>query len=757
MRTNRIAFGLVLALIALVSWSARGVLHRRVELFGHSGWVTTDPDTLYQARRVERVFAEGLPVAGRDELLDAPNGSAIPWPPYYTLSAYGLLAPFAPAPPADRHEWIERGVASLARIFGVLGRLTVALVAWRLSGRWAALLAGLLHALSPTAVAYAKVGNGDHHAFVSWVTLCMLFALSHAATDEVLNDRARSARWGAVAGACAGLAMGAWVASLMAIVQAQLVLGALVVAHSRRPRAGTASLGLAFHLTALAVLAPAILWSPWRDETPWSVVNLSWFHAAYLLVSAAVFAPLPWLGDGSNTLRRWPWIVLASLGALGAFAAFGGGAWPTAMRESFAWAGRTDAFMARIGESRRLVGPDAGGAVFTALGFGVVLFPLALGLFAWRAWRERSLSLAFWTVAAAGLALQAASQARFAEALSGPMSITLACAAAYVLDGRFGARMRSLPAALGPLLALGLVVAAQWPTLGRWYDAVANHRDATKEERPATLGVRMACDWIAQQPQLESGESVLANWAYGHAIEWAAQRASVATNFGTYVGEEGFRAPPRWFLYESEEEGDALLRAHRSRFVLVDSDLPSALNSLIAYGAPERRERYVAPGSEHGGAPKPEWFLTLGARALFDGYIGPRGVDGAPFSRLRIVWMAPLRDARRPLRSPKDLSPAAFVWERVEGAVLEAHGAPGAELVAELVLAFPLADRQVRWRASARADSTGVARLRVPYSTDGRGGEGRLRGPARYTFGSRSGTFELRDADVREGRTALLR
>lgn len=757
MSTNRIALGLILALVALVSWGARDAMHRRVELFGHGDWITTDPDTLYHARRVERVFEEGLPVAGRDAALDAPNGAAIPWPPYYTLTAYGLLAPFAPSAPAARREWIEPAVASLACLFSVLGSLTVAWIAWRLAGRTAALFAGLLHALSPSAVGYGKIGNGDHHAFVSWLTLCMLFALSRAVARETLDDRARSARWGALAGACAGIALGAWVASLMAIVQAQLVLGLLVVLHSRRPRAGTAALGVAFHLGALALLAPALLSSPWRVDAPWSVVNLSWFHAAHLLVSAAVFAPLFALDARPRVLRAWPWIVLVSLSALGAFALFGGGEWPSAMREGFAWVSRTDAFMARIGESKRLIGVGAGGAVFAALGYGVVALPFALIVVAWRAWRARCLPLAFWVTSTAVLALQAASQARFAEALSGPMAIVLACAATTLFERSWVERLRRVPAPLGALLVVAAASAAQWPTVSRWIDARRIGRDATKEERAATLGVRMACDWIAKQPVLEAGESVLANWAYGHVIEWAAQRASVATNFGTYLGEDGFRAPPQWFMAESEDDGDALLRSHRSRFVLIDSDLPNALNSLIEYGAPERRERYVGAGSEHGGMVKPAWFLTLGARALFDGYVGPRGVDGTPFDRLRLVWMAPIKDLGRPLRSPTDFAPAASVWERVEGAWVEAHAKAGESLSVELLVAFPVADRQVRWRATATADGAGVARVRVPYSTDGRGGDGRARGALRYQIGGRTGTLELRDEDVREGRTVVAR
>ncbi len=755
MQRSHLALTLVFALVALVSWFPREALHRRVELIGHPEWVTTDPDTLYHVRRVDRALAEGGRVAGFDERLNAPDGSAIPWPPYYTHVVSALLAPFAPADDSARRAWLEPAVASFAALFGVLGSLAAALAAYMLVGPplrvLAALLAGLLHALSPVAVAYGKVGNGDHHAFVSLFALALLIALSRALTSKTLDDPKRALRCGVIAGVMAGVTLGSWVASTMYVVQAQLVLGLAVIAHSRRPRAGLAPLGLAFHSAALLVLAPALAASPWLESTPWSVVNLSWFHAAFLVLGALVFAPLPALRAPSALLRAWPVIVLVSLLAAAGAASSLDSAWARGVREGFAWASRTDAFMARIGESRRLIGDGAGAAVFTDLGYAAALVPAALGWMLWRAWRERCLVLALWGVATLMLAVQSASQARFAEALSAPMSVVLAWAAARASERMKLARARPAVALAAAAVLVALACAAQWPTLDKLVRRVGATRASAPSERPATLGARMACDWIAQQPPLEPGESVLASWSHGHAIEWAAQRASVATNFGSYVGERGFSAPARWFLSEDESSALALLDLHRARFVLVDSDLPGALNTLIEHGAPERRERYVGIGAERGGMVRPEWFLTLGARALFDGYLGPRGVDGAPFEHLRLVWVAPIRDAGRPLRSPRDYAPAALVWERVAGALVEARGARSDELHLELEVVFPVADKSLRWRTATRADEHGVARARVPYATDGVFGEGRARSRVRYRFGARSGEIEVAEAQVRSG------
>jgi hypothetical protein len=57
------------------------------------------------------------------------------------------------------------------------------------------------------------------------------------------------------------------------------------------------------------------------------------------------------------------------------------------------------------------------------------------------------------------------------------------------------------------------------------------------------------------------------------------------------------------------------------------------------------------------------------------------------------------------------------LFEVVEGAVIEARAEPDAEVRAELWMLTPLG-RRFRYRAVTRADSQGIARLRVPYSTD---------------------------------------
>jgi asparagine N-glycosylation enzyme membrane subunit Stt3 len=738
---------LALALVAAAAWLARETLDRRVEVPGRAGWFTTDPDTLYHARRVERALDDGFSVAGTDPYLDAPNGAAIPWPPYATYLHAVLLAPFAPDDPIARHAWIERRVASSALYFGVAASLVALLAARRLAGDLAGLIAGLLLALSPIAVAYSGSGNGDHHALVSLLLALMLWVASSALDEKSLASRSASALRGAGLGALAGAALGTWVASAVYVALVELALACALFAHGRRDRPGLAPLGLAFHLAALAVSAPAIAASPWRERFPWTVVDLSWFHAAHLALGALVFAPLAFVRGGTRPARAFPWLVAAAIALLaGALAALDAPPW-RGVREGVAWVSRADAFMAGIAESQPLVGELARSEALGVLGYGAVLLPLALVWLAWNAVRG-DLRFAPWTLALAVLALQAALQARFAEALALPLSVALGVGAgALAASPRWGTSV----AWLAPFAA----VASQWPLVARAIERATAERGAVAWERPARVGVRLACEWIRAQPRRDERESVLALWSHGHAIEWAADRPSVATNFGSYVGEAGFRASARFFLEEDLDQADRLLAAHRARFVIADSELPNHLNPMIAIGAPERRGRYVDAGTERGGLVRPEWFLTMGARAMFDGEVfGPHAAGARAFDRLRLVWIAPTTDPARRLRSPDDVAPAAWVWERVAGAVLEARGDPGSTLEVEVRLLFGASARTVTWRDRASAGADGAARLRVPYATDAANGDGTALAPARFAFGARSGEIEIPERAVLEG--ALL-
>ncbi|MCC7012121.1 MAG: hypothetical protein IT454_06150 [Planctomycetes bacterium] len=752
MTRDRVILGLLVLVVACIACFTRVAQHRRVELVGRAGWITTDPDTQYQIRRVERALDQGLPPAEFDERMNAPHGARIPWPPYYAALATALVAPFAPS--ADRGAWLEPAVASLACVFSVAGSVLAALAARRLAGNGAAWVAGVMHATCGASIAYGKLGNGDHHAFVSLLAGALLFTMSCAFEERALASRARALALGLASGTLAGLALGAWVASLMYVVEVQLALAVLLVLHSRRALPGTALLGISFHLAALAAVLPAVSSSPWKLDQPWIVVNLSWFHPAYLALGACVFVPLLVLREHSRASRAWPWLVALLVVASGAWIALSDAGPARGVREGFEWVSRVDSFMARVGESRPLIGAGAGDDVFEALGFLVLAVPFAWGALLWAA-RRGDLRLVPWVVAFPLLAAQAARQARFAEALALPLAVVIGWGFARLAEA-LCARLR-WKRDLAPVVGVAVVLVAAWPTMALTARRLEAGADAARFERPGVLGARLACEWLAQVPALEAGESVMAEWSHGHLIERVAGRASVGTNFGSYVGIEAFRDSQRFFLLEDFAELDALLAARHARFVLVDCDLPNSLNTQLDALDGSQRERYVSVGSEHGGSVQPAWFLTLGARAMFDGTVfGPLAPGSRPLERLRCVWVAPFQSPERRLRGPHDFAPAAWVWERVAGALVEARGVAGESFELALELEFRDARRRLVWSDRTAVDALGRARLRVPYATDLPNGQGQPVGHAQWRLGSAHGALEIPESAVRSGAVLQL-
>lgn len=791
----------MLAVVVALSWAAREFQHQKIQVPERATWVTSDFDSLYHMRRLERMLDESDPpdgppaegitrvaVPGRsprpnwwpaetDLLLNYPEGSPIPWPPYYAM-AVKLLVGSPPDDPQERHEWIERRVASLPRWFGVLTSLTVALAAWRLaSGSGlvggpalaAGLLAGALHAWSLASVVYSRVGNGDHHAWISWLVALMFWGTAEAfrsvpsadkkakADPEVkapsgakatpgATSSARAVALGVGVGVATGLALGSWVATLLYVIPLQLALGWLLLRAGKVDVPAIVPFGLAFHLAAALTLLPAAMTSPWNEAQPWVVVNLSWFHVAFLAVGGLVFVGAAALRRGA-LFAHYPWIVLAGLGAI-AFALFGAGLGPgDAIREGFTWLRREDEFMGAVFESRGLFGADAAFDPLEVLGFALLALPLAWFFAAKRAFPRDAFELLPWVTAAPLLFLQAARQVRFSDTFVVPLAVLVGwgLAAAWrspALGGAAKALRKLNPALLG-VGVLALAGAANPESVARTLAGLRSPDAPTGQpERIGTLAVREMTHWLRQATTI-GRYSVLAPWTWGHAIEWDAGRASVATNFGTFVGEDSFRDPARFFLTEDEAIAERILEERRSRFVMLTSYLPNQTAQLVRAADPSLAARVLAPGSDSQLALG--WYRTMGARLLHDGRArDDAGRFGPSLDFLRLVYVTALREQRvRP-----EVTPVGHVWESVPGAILEATGAPGDTLHVSVRVQYPRAQYQLDWDGFAIADAEGVASLRVPYATKSPNGEGRAVGPARWRLGDRAGEVGISEVAV---------
>jgi asparagine N-glycosylation enzyme membrane subunit Stt3 len=739
---------LAVAFACAVSWVIRGVDHQKIPVPERDTWTTADKDSQYHFRRVARAFEEGL--AGSDPFLSYPDGSPIPWPPYYTALAWAWTAPGAPADPDARRDWIERKVTSLPRWFGTATSGLVAVAAGVLAGPAGALAAGTSHALSSASILTSRVGNGDHHAFIALIHLAMLLLATLGLREDALTDRRGSARRGALLGAIGGLALGSWVASTVYLLHLQLVLGWLVVRHSRRPMPGLPALGLAFHVAAIVVVLPAVATSPWTTEQPWTVVNLAWFHPLWLAAGALVFVPL--LRDRPGAaLRRYPVVVAVALAGLGLLLFVTGLGPGAGIREGFAWVRREDVFMSVVGESRGLIGPGARDPA-QVLGGGVFLMPLAWGWCAWRAFRGGRTDLLPWAVSLPLLAVQAARQSRFADVLAGPLAIVCVWAIVDLWRRRFPATSH-LHAGLAAAALLALTLLAHQVVLR--YTAVRVQRDPTAPGVPQPPADAVATDlaaWIRAHTPTPADWSVLAPWTFGHTLEWVADRPTVATNFGPFTGVEAFRAPAEFFVTSDPAAARAVLDRHRARYVLVTTWLPDQLGHMVRTVDPslESLPRYLDPDAGRLSL-RADWYRTLGARLIFDGgVLRDDGSIAEQLDFLRLVHASPERDERY-ARMPGRVPPLGAVWERVPGAIVEVAGFPGERLTVGVGVRYPAAAWDLAWRGSADVGADGVARVRVPYATDAPNGDGVATGAAGWAIGERSGRVQIPERAVAGG------
>ena len=763
----------ILVAVGVLAGLARQANNKRItELPGDAsaGWFTADTDGLYHARRLERALREGA-VAGTDPLLNHPHGASIPWPPYYTHVLRALLGPFAPESEGEgegpeRKAWIERAVATAPMGFALLTAVAVALAAAglargpRFGAAVAAGCAGATFAWLGASLEYSVPGIGDHHAFATLLAAVIFGSTSSCFGRE--RSAGASALLGALAGGAAGLLLGSWVGGLVHVALVQAALGLLILAHGRRAVSGLAPFGLAFHLVLAATVLPAVLASPWRHEQPWMLINLSWLHLAQPLLAALVFVPLPWIEPAGPRARRYPWLVAGVLGLGGLLLATTDLAVARSVREGFAWAGRDNSFMAFIVESQPLLWGQIGGAgaVHAQRGYAAWLAVPAWVLVAVRAWRGE-LGLVVWAVALPPMLWQALVQRRFAEAYGVPFAVVLGlgCAALCARLWRSSDRAAAWYGALGGLAGLVLGTLGQWPAVQQTVQRVAAGQVvATGPSVVDQRSFRGLLRWLRRHTPVDA--AVLAAWEHGHSIEWAAERATVATNFGSYVGPEGYLAPWRFFLAEDPAEAEAILVEREASHVLIQGRFSHNLEVMLRLLRPDERHAFVQVRPGQPPRPAPRWFGTLAARMMLDGKVGdPENsrLVGSSLGFLRLVHRSP-EALRMPVAIPHTGGPipAGWIWERVPGPGVTARGAPGETLTVWFEVVYPDAGPPLRWSAEGPVGPDGSARVRVPYASDEANGDGVV-GAVRWSMGARSGTVAVPAAAVRSGAEVPVR
>ncbi len=410
--------------------------------------------------------------------------------------------------------------------------------------------------------------------------------------------------------------------------------------------------------------------------------------------------------------------------------------------------------MAFITESQPLLWGPIGGAdvAFDLLGYAALAAPFAWLWLASRAWRERRLELALVCVLFPALLAQALTQRRFADAFGVPLALSLALPLAAMVQ-RFVAPAVGFASALG----LGVALLGSWPTLSLAQRRA--ERSWSADERDPARERRALYERLAQFPA--SDEAVLASWDHGHALEWIADRPSIATNFGSYLGRDSYLDPWRFFLESDPRAAEELLERRNARHVLMPGDFTKDLEVMLRLLAPDERRSYLLIPREGTVFTSQRFLDTLAGRLMMGGRVAnleQRGLVGDSLDFLRLVHVSPsVLPFAPPVRHTNGPVRTGWIWERVAGARLEIAGASGERVQLTLELECPTAGERWSWVGSAVVGDDGVARVRVPYSTDVPNGDTRARGPLRVQVGARTLDVAVRETDVRAGNAVAVR
>ncbi|HET9227327.1 MAG TPA: STT3 domain-containing protein [Thermoanaerobaculia bacterium] len=511
-----------------------------------------------------------------DPYLNHPEGGVWIWPPLFDLAI---------AAPARLLFGAEASVGQVALVaawvppvLGALALLPLFFLAVRAFDDRTARLAVLVAALLPGAIAWSDFGHADQH-----VGEALAFLATLAAFARLLGS---PPGWkdNALAGLALGLAVLTWQGSLFLV---PLVAGACFLAGRARD-AGQ----------ALAIAA--LLTAPFGLLTPGPVTY----------VSFGAFQPL-FLGLCAVLL------LLASLGRWGLAAAGGLAlvslAWPPVSNGVLHLLSRTPTgeiaeggYLSYPAEWLRLIAeyqPLFAGGFARPLGqlsVGLLMLPIALFIWARRAWKERGIFLLL-ALTTAGVLAMTLMQRRYLYYLA-PL-VALAVADLVVTLGR----RRS------PALATLLLVAVLLSCLG--LRELGRAPGAPGPDFLVTLARLAALDPPPGDPlrpdSVRPGEveGVMAPWAIGHTVTLLTRRPAAADNFGY-----GFHRQARLLTTPAEEDAEAfrLLRETRCRY-LITTDLRPVLPAYAAAvgrtGLPA--EATLAVRVHESDSPQPLPFLRL--------------------------------------------------------------------------------------------------------------------------------------------------
>jgi asparagine N-glycosylation enzyme membrane subunit Stt3 len=663
------------------------------------GDVMLDPwDGAYHVRRAFYSFINFPSILYFDAYLRFPDGAPVPFPPLYDWGV-AAVARFL----GDSEAVFTKVVAWVSPTFAMLTVLPVYALGRRVRGWQVGLIASALFAVFPASSMNTGIGDLDHHAAVAFL-LVLLIACGAALLEATAQNHIHRSLLLAMVRAALILS---WTGSLLyvAVGEASLLLGGLFVGRKQL-----------FLSQALGLGVSALIVAPWVYAAgspiggPFSSTEMSWLHVTALLAAALVWAGLwAWqrqskAGALVDQFKRAGFLV-ASVGIVGFLIP------PVrnAITPGIAFVAKADTWAPLNAEQAPLFswmqsGP-AFGADFSLTMFGMFSFaiPLLPIIVAWPLLRSdrRALHIALFCWAAV-LSVLGLMQIRFCNDLAPIASVGFALAidrTRAIIASKSNRAVSIAAAVLGTFVLLWPVLqfhSARMPLFSAYMSGERPNFDASLYNGDSAL-VRFAELIREVTPEtsgyLEAGiepeYSVMSLPSHGHVIHYASRRPTPANNFGPYLDAEKFEIVNAAYNASSEAKVVELLDSVRARYWMTSEAFWLREGSFVHFL--HRRDGVQQSGFKGAENLRLVAESLPGTRASFTAF--PGGM-------------------------PEGITPYKL-WERVEGALLLVQTNAAERVRVELDVVTNTG-RPFRYVAATRADIEGVARLRVPYSTENR-------------------------------------
>ena len=674
-----------------------------------------DDDTYYHVLRAQRIASDYPHISWFDSMMNYPKGASILSPPLFdqiiATTAY-VITGGHPQP-----DTIARVAAFVPLVFAIATLPVIAAIGTLLWGDTVGLLAALFVALLPAHAELSVFGRPDQHVaelfFFSVVILAFVTCWREPKIGLSLAVKI------ALLGLGITLSFWNWMGSALNLL---FLITFTLIWHVSAPRRELANLRIAGSLAAgsaigAALLAASILFfgEPGALRSM-RVGGLGGLHVM-LTAATALFAGGLWVTQrrsGHDRLRVFDPLIAAAIVIVAMWAVvpgvragifdglkhlFRGDPWYRNIQEydSLFFAGMKP-ISAELSNAARLYG-------FLPI---IALFAIPHLFTTWK--REPTARPQVLFIALFGLVffILALAQLRFAGYFALPLALWAAIAVSRISE-MVVSRVRSsqLRAIFPGILCIAILAPA---FVGIWANPLAAV-DAAQGELIHMI------EWLRNQPPAPDQPGVMAEWGFGHAIQYFAQKPVLVNPFGTDLGPEGMHDSTAFFLTNDASAAKDILNKRRLGFVVLRNPLTEAYyaHSFAQRGVPLA----VAASYEplHGMSAEPTdffWSLIVTRLYFFDG------------ARSWLEHQDDLEGYRLLYESETQLKWRGLATQqfKVFGVVPGVHimllAAPDRDIVASVTVRTNRG-RDFIWRASTRTGSNGVAILRIPYATGANG------------------------------------